>query len=36
MVFLNKKVYIKQPPSLEKKEAPNHVLKLTKALGGSN
>ena len=32
--FLNKEVYVKQPPSFEKDEAPNHVFKLTKALYG--
>ena len=30
--FLNEEVYVKQPPNFEKKDAPNHVLELTKAL----
>ena len=32
--FLNKEVYVKQPLGFKKKDAPNHVFKLTKALYG--
>ena len=32
--FLNEEVYVKQTPSFEKKDASNHLFKLTKVLYG--
>ena len=32
--FIDREVYVAQPPGFEHKEFPNHVFKLTKALYG--
>ena len=32
--FINKEVYVEQPPSFENPHFPNHVFKLSKALYG--